>query len=318
MLMSLARHFLTLRLLPLFILSFAICFPESNSQWVAAASPPVAIAAADLTESSGLAASHRENSHFWTHNDSGDTARLFAVRNDGALTGGCRLVGVNAVDFEDLASYRQDGIARLVVADVGDNRSLRPFVSLYFFDEPDPQQKTDISRYTRLDLQYPDGARDCESIAIDSQSGVVTLVAKSFLPNAGIYHVDLPPRPHANAVPDGPQVLPQQTLRRVGTLYLSLVTAMDHDPLSGDYLLVNYFQLFRFPQPVDGVNWWQQTPQANNLPKLKQIEAVAVDHQGEVWVTSEGHPAPLVQLRAAASPQPTRPLTPAVPQLQGR
>jgi len=262
-----------------------------------------------ISESSGLAESNLIPGHFWTHNDSGDSARLFSFSSDGKATGGCELVGVRAIDYEDAARSTDPGVARLVVADVGDNRSERRFVSLYFFDEPDPKRKTKITDWTRIDIRYPDGPRDCEAIMVDSESATVTLVTKSFLPKAGVYVTDLPSRrPNASqdratadappsatdtSAPDSarPSTEPR-TLKRVGTIALSLVTAMDRDPKSGDTLLINYFQMFRFPKPQPDQSWWTQTPKAIDLPRLKQIEAVVADRQGTVWVTSEGSPAP--------------------------
>jgi len=241
-----------------------------------------------IAESSGLAKSHHQPGAFWTHNDSGDSARLFAFGERGEVLGRCTLVGVKAVDFEDLASFVQDGVPRLLVADVGDNRSRRSVVSLYLFDEPDPQGNSEITAWLRLDFRYPDGPRDCEAVAVDVSAGKITLVTKTFLPRAGVYELDLPPRDASVK-----QHLEPQTARRVGQLPLSLVTAMDRDPTRGDLLLVNYFQLFRFPRPQPGQNWWEQMPTPADLPRLKQIEAVAVDASGQVWVTSEGQPAPL-------------------------
>jgi hypothetical protein len=265
---------------------------------------------AAISESSGLAESNLSPGHFWTHNDSGDSARMFSFSSDGKVTGGCELVGVRAVDFEDAASFIQDGVPRMVFADVGDNDSARRFISLYFFDEPDPKQNTSITNWTRIDLRYPDGARDCEAIMVDSDSATVTLVTKSFLPTAAIYITDLPPRrPNASqsaaattdgslpkTAPPGPNAATQspepRTLKLVGKINLPLVTAMTRDPSSGDILVVNYFQMYRFPKPQPDQPWWTQTPTATDLPRLKQIEAVVADRQGTVWVTSEGTPAP--------------------------
>ncbi|TVP97949.1 MAG: hypothetical protein EA381_13775 [Planctomycetaceae bacterium] len=269
----------------------------------------------EIDESSGLAKSHRRPGFFWTHNDSGDSARLFAFDRRGVASGGCELVGVRAVDFEDMASFVQDGVPRLVVADIGDNLARRESVTLYFFDEPDPQTRTRISDYQRVELRYPDGPRDCEAIAVDVEASTVTLVSKSFLPLAGVYTTPLPPRVVASS-PSGSRVpLPLTgrppevvTLQRRGLLPLPLVTGMDRDDSTGEFLLVTYFQLFRFPVSRDDRPWWQQTPVASDLPRFRQIEAVAIDHDGSVWVTSEGQPAPWGQVdeRVGAEPQSPR------------
>lgn len=247
----------------------------------------------DVTESSGLAFSNLANDRLWTHNDSGDTARLFAFDRNGKTTGGCELKGVDAVDFEDMASFTQDSVARIVVADVGDNRSARSFVSLYFFDEPPPDQQTSVTHWTRVDIRYPDGPRDCEAIAVDPQRGIVTLITKSFLPAASVYELPLPQRLPSGAA--SPTEI--QTLKRVVALQIPLVTGVDRDPVSGDYIVINYFQMFRFPVGDTDKSWWQSPPKAADLPRLKQIEAVAVDRSGDVWVTAEASPTPLAKVK---------------------
>jgi hypothetical protein len=248
-----------------------------------------------VSESSGLAFSNLSNDRLWTHNDSGDKARLFALDRNGKSTGGCELIGVEAIDFEDMASFVQDSVARMVVADVGDNRSMRPFVSLYFFDEPSPDQQTRVTDWTRIDVQYPDGPRDCESIAVDAQRNIVTLVSKSFLPIASVYQMPLPSRSVPEATETAAQTPPTK-LTRVGTLPIPMATAADRDTASGDYVVINYLQLFRFPSGGADKSWWETTPTAVDLPRLKQIEAVAVDPEGNAWVTSEGSPMPLAKV----------------------
>lgn len=261
----------------------------------------------DIDESSGLAKSNRHPGHFWTHNDSGDSARLFAFDGNGTATGRAQLVGVRAVDFEDIASYVQDGVPRLVFADIGDNRSTRQVVSLYFFDEPDPRQQSVITDYQRLELRYPDGPRDCEAVAVDVEAGTVTLVSKTFLPRAAVYTTPLPPRGQRG----GREMLEPRVLERAGPLPLPLVTGMDRDDATGDILLVTYFQLYRFPASTPAKPWWEQTPTASDLPRFRQIEAVAVDHDGRVLVTSEGKPAPWGQVNEErpnpANPEPPTP-----------
>lgn len=250
---------------------------------------------AALTESSGLAFSNLSDDRLWTHNDSGDTARLFAFDRNGQSTGGCELVGVDAIDFEDMASFTQDSVARMVVADFGDNGSARPLVSLYFFDEPSPDQQSPVTKWTRIDVRYADGPRDCEAIAVDTHRGVVTLITKSFLPVASVYELPLPKRARG----DGDAAATDAaTLTRVATLPIPLVTAADRDPASGDYVVANYFQMFRYASGHNDKAWWQSTPKAVDLPRLKQIEAVAVDRAGDVWVTSEGSPTPLAKVKS--------------------
>ena len=54
-----------------------------------------------ITELSGLAASRTRDGVFYTHNDSGDGARFFAIDRTGALLATYTLEGVDANDIED-------------------------------------------------------------------------------------------------------------------------------------------------------------------------------------------------------------------------
>ena len=104
------------------------------------AAPAVAGSLGDdeLIEASGLAASRRTPGVLWSHNDSGDSARLFALRDDGAPLLQLRLPGVDAVDFEDLsiADCPDDSGPCLYVGDVGDNFRARDDQIVYAMPEP--------------------------------------------------------------------------------------------------------------------------------------------------------------------------------------
>ena len=61
---------------------------------VALGAPPTAIFdSRDIDESSGIVMSRQYPGIFWTHNDSGDLARLFAVRANGQLVAQVRVKG---------------------------------------------------------------------------------------------------------------------------------------------------------------------------------------------------------------------------------
>src|SRR6478736_9611993 len=55
-----------------------------------------------LTEISGIHVGVRNSGVWWVHNDSGDTARVFALDATGAVRGTYSLAGASAVDWEDM------------------------------------------------------------------------------------------------------------------------------------------------------------------------------------------------------------------------
>ncbi len=96
------------------------------------------IKSSEIDEASGLAASRQTPGVLWTHNDSGDKARLFAIDEQGELLMTCTLAGVTARDWEDIAIGRGaiEGESYLYIADIGDNSSKHDACYLYRFKEP--------------------------------------------------------------------------------------------------------------------------------------------------------------------------------------
>ena len=258
-----------------------------------------------LTESSGLAVSNRAEDHFWSHNDSGDKARLFAFDRDGKNTGDCRLKNAESIDWEDMASFVQDGTSRLIVADCGDNNAKRKSISLYILAEPNPKRSTKIESYHEMIIKYPDGACDCEAIAVDTHREQIVMVAKRVIGGAPVYVAPLPNKLLLRAT-DTKQKrsVSELTAKRIGSLKISLVSAMDLDAETGDIWVVNYFSAYQYRCTDRNQTLTAQFSgkvQSLPLPNWKQIEAIAVDRDQRVWVTSEGEPAKLGRLNKVAA-----------------
>lgn len=145
----------------------------------------------DISESSGLAVSRAHNDTLWTHNDSGDEARFFAISSDGDDLGTIRLTGANATDWEAMAIGNCDNQTCLYIGDVGDNNAERNDIEIWRIQEPVPPgaNKETIVLGDKLELRYPDGAMDCEAIAQDPLTGDIILVEKSWSAKARIHRL---------------------------------------------------------------------------------------------------------------------------------
>ncbi|WP_146513872.1 hypothetical protein [Rubripirellula amarantea] len=249
---------------------------------------------AELTESSGLAFSNLAPGYLWSHNDSGSRAHLFAFGETGNAVGSIRFSDqVAANDWEDMASFVDGGVPRLLVADCGDNQANRNSVSLYIFDEPDPTMVSRVTDFQVVKIRYPSGPRDCEAVAVDVTHREIILFTKSFLPLSDVFVVALPPRDQKQiAVIDA---------RRVTSVAIPLVTGADFDPVTGNLWLCNYFQCYRYEPSLQEseirlLDTVRNVPYPVSLPAWKQIEAIAVDRKGRAWVTSEGNRTPLGRL----------------------
>ena len=81
-----------------------------------------------ISESSGLVASRTHDGVFWTHNDSGDAPRIFAIDRSGALLAEVVVEGARNRDWEDIAI---DDTGHLFLADIGNNGSQRLDLTVY-------------------------------------------------------------------------------------------------------------------------------------------------------------------------------------------
>ena len=75
------------------------------------------VQAAAATELSGLVLSRAQPNVLWTHNDSGDRARVLAIAPDGRQLADLDVAGADAVDWEDIAATKD----ALYLSDTGDN-----------------------------------------------------------------------------------------------------------------------------------------------------------------------------------------------------
>ena len=90
----------------------------------------------EIREASGLVQSRRWPGVYWTHNDSGDDPRIFAIDAEGALLAQFELIGVENRDWEDIAT---DADGNLYVGDIGNNWNSREDLAVLRVREPDPK-----------------------------------------------------------------------------------------------------------------------------------------------------------------------------------
>ena len=114
-----------------------------------------------ITESSGMVKSRIYDNVFWTHNDSGDIARLFAIDRDGNLITpsgtsaykGVTVIGALNSDWEDMAS---DNSGNLYMGDIGNNNKDKELFTVYRIREPLPIGDTSALVEQTIKLYFPD------------------------------------------------------------------------------------------------------------------------------------------------------------------
>jgi hypothetical protein len=146
-----------------------------------------------LRETSGLAVSVRYPDVVWSHNDSGDDARVYALDRSGAVVARLDLEGIEARDWEamDRGPCALDpGTECLYLADTGDNVRRRDVLVIHLVPEPDPYADLEtVSPEGSLRYLYPDGPRDAEAVAV-AADGTVVIVTKGRAGEIRLFSID--------------------------------------------------------------------------------------------------------------------------------
>ncbi|OYP38836.1 hypothetical protein [Rhodopirellula sp. MGV] len=252
-----------------------------------------------LTESSGLAFSLRNSAYVWTHNDSGDLPRLFSFDEHGQPCGRLFLRGVKAIDWEDMDCFDDEG-PRLLIADVGDNDNNRDSVSLYLLNEPNPTAKSRLLASLHLTVTYANGPQNCEAVAVDVHNRRILLLGKSAI-LATLHEIALPsldewPEESRDRKKAKHIAVKTTIVRR---LPIPLATGMDICERTGDLWISSYLNAYQYKSAIEGDLFTRLggMPTIVELPKLKQIEAIAIDGSDRVWVSSEGLPAQMQRVK---------------------
>ena len=148
--------------------------------------PPRLVVGSEIVEASGIAVVPGTDGPVWTHNDSGDRARVFSVVDGDEVTAH-DVPGATAVDWEDMAAG-PDG--RLYVGDIGDNDAKRASITLYRFPPPDPATDGPATDVVTTTLTYEDGPHNAEAIMVDPVDELLVIVTKGEGP-AGVYTAPL-------------------------------------------------------------------------------------------------------------------------------
>jgi hypothetical protein len=262
----------------------------------------------ELAEVSGLAASRAQPGRYWSNNDGGNGETLQLIEADGTRVGSVVIDGVTNIDWEDLDAFELDGKPYLLVADTGDNGGLRKTLKLHVIEEPAKFRDGErLSVAWTIEFAWPDGARDCEAVAVDARRGEVLLVSKKRVPPE-LFRLPLRPKDASVQVAglvgtlSGITQPREQELREnpVYGRYRSQVSGADLSPNGRVLAVLNYSRIYFFTRPA-GQAWTPaQLGRAGALefPWLPQAEAIAFSLDGStLLIGGEQRPSPLLRFR---------------------
>lgn len=251
--------------------------------------PVARIDFAPLNESSGLVPATLQEGVFFTHNDSGDEARLFAIDRQGHVIQpewaedyrGIRLPSAVNVDWEDIT---RDLSGNLLVADTGNNANQRRDLCIYVVPEPLVRQAVQTRPLAVWQFHYPDQLAfppgnlnyDCEAV-FWADNALHLLTKHRSDTNTRLFRL----------VPDPARLSTPATL--LGEFPIGgQVTAADASLDGLQLAVLTYDALHLFVRQAPGQDWF--TGKHRQLAiEAGQCEAVCFDRQDLLLTNEQGH-----------------------------
>jgi len=259
-----------------------------------------------VKEASGLAASRTHPGILWTHNDSGDGRRIFALKADsGEVIGeywleGKSGVSVDANDWEDLAvAPGPGGKSYLYIGDIGDNGGRYDKKSVYRVQEPESYPSgwgKKLRGVERFDFKFPDhaGKANSETLMVDPISQDLFIVRKTGNHPMQVYRAKAPLKEgnlktleeyHTGCVDYSHQCKEDA---RNGVTKGELVGG-DISPSGLGLLVKSYHHMYYWRRPSHKVSFFESEPRIVPYKAERQGETVAwAEDESGYFTLSEG------------------------------
>lgn len=261
-----------------------------------------------VDESSGLASSKCQDGILWTHNDSGNEPRIFALDLEGEIVGVWDVREAENRDWEDIASTKEEGKCYLYVGDIGDNDLARDSVTVYRIEEPVvtgaafPRKKSEIpetKEAEEIEIRYPNGSRNAEALLVHPESLDIYIVTKVRGTSAEVYRIAA--SAWRNSETGKP--LASETVATISmpTVLGGFLTGGDISPDGRRVVLSDYISAYELALPKgedDFSSIWERTPAVIDTGHREQGESVAYSADGRaIFLTSEKAPVPLIEIK---------------------
>lgn len=260
----------------------------------------------EITESSGIVESRCQENVFWTHNDSGDDALIFALNLKGEKLGTWEVSGSKNKDWEDIATIQdtRTGKCFLYIGDIGNNERLKSEFTIYRVAEPQISEKDDNSskknpseteKAEAIKFSYPDIRHDAETLLVHPQTGDIYVLTKSLSSASGVYKLA------AAFSSDKTNTLEKIADLAVPAVPNGFLTGGDISPDGKRVILCDYFAAYEIVLPETAKTFdeiWKQKPLTVALGEREQGEAVGYSKDGKsILATSEKKNSPLIQVK---------------------
>jgi len=261
------------------------------------------IESADIGESSGLAASMCQPDVYWTLNDSGNGALIFAMTPKGKSLGTWRVMNASNIDWEDMAAHKTgDGTCYLYIGDIGNNKLDRSELKVYRVKEPTLSNTSSASSGKNplqtepaeaLTFKYSDTPHNAETLLVHPTTGDIYVLTKRLDGPSAIFKFS-------------PQFGSNQTIAaaKIGEVSVpsvpnGLLTGGAISPDASRVILCDYSSGYelKLAAATSFDEIWKSRPIPVDVGDRKQGEAVTFSRDGkEIFATSEKKNAEIFQV----------------------
>jgi hypothetical protein len=259
----------------------------------------------DIAEASGIVVSKCQPDVFWTLNDSGDDAFIYAFNSTGSNLGTWRVPNAQNNDWEDIAEFKDTkGQCYVYIADIGDNGGKRDFRTIYRVAEPlispeskDRTRKNALATQPAETLNYRTDAMkmDSETLLVHPKTGEMYVLTKSRQDPSIVYEIS--PTFGAADIQKAVRI----TEIKVPSIPFGLLTGGDISPDGRRVVLCDYLDGYELTLPAGATSFddiWKQQPVEIDLGERDTGEAVAYGPDGNtIYATTEGGKAPIILVR---------------------
>ncbi|MDQ3089157.1 MAG: hypothetical protein M3Q78_11260 [Acidobacteriota bacterium] len=264
------------------------------------------IESGEITESSGIAASKCQENVFWTHNDSGDDAFIFALNQKGKKLGTWKVSGAKNKDWEDIATFQdaKNGKCLLYIGDIGNNERLKSEMTIYRVAEPtisdadkDSSRKnpSQTENAEAIKFVYPEMRHDAETLLVHPNSGDIYILSKRLSGASGVYKLA------ADFSLEKTNTLKKIADFSVPAVPNGFLTGGDISPDGKRVVVCDYFSAYEIVLPKNAKSFdeiWTEKPLIVELGERNQGEAVAYSADGKsIFATSEKKNSPIIQVK---------------------
>jgi DNA-binding beta-propeller fold protein YncE len=256
------------------------------------------IDSAEIGESSGITASRCNANVFWTHNDSGDEALIYAIDKSGKKLGTFKVANAKNIDWEDIATRKDEaGKCFLYIGDIGNNRRTRSEMAVYKVAEPkisendkssSKKSPIDTESAEAIKFTYPNGNFDSESLLVNPKNGDIYVLSKTLVGTSEVFKIG------KNGVAEKVADI------RMPVTPEGFLTGAEISPDGTRIIICDYFNAYEITLPKTAKNFdeiWKEKPLVIELGERKQGEAICYSADGKsIVATSEKKNSPLIKV----------------------